>query len=91
MSLFGEEPFTATAVKSGVTVEVSEDESLLEALLNAGVSINYSCEGGTCGTCVTPIISGEVQHEDEYLTEEEQEEKMCPCVSRGIGHIELDI
>lgn len=91
MSLFGGEAFTARAIKSGITVEVGEDESLLEALLDAGIPMNYSCEGGVCGTCVVPLVSGEVEHEDEYLTEEEQEEKMCPCVSRGVGYIEIDV
>lgn len=90
MGLFDKEPFTATATKSGVMVEVSEDQSLLQALLDAGVAMKYSCEGGTCGTCVVPLISGEVEHEDEYLMPEEQATKIATCVSRGIGHIEIE-
>lgn len=90
MGLFDKEPFTATATKSGVTVEVGEDKSLLQALLDAGVDMKYSCEGGTCGTCVVPLVSGEVEHEDEYLTEEEQETRIACCVSRGKGHIEIE-
>src|SRR5699024_5807513 len=51
MSLFGE-PFTAKCLKSGITVEVGEGQSLLEALLDADIPMDYSCEGGVCGTCV---------------------------------------
>ncbi len=91
MSLFGGEPFTARAVKSSITVEVEEGQSLLQALLDAGIPMNYSCEGGVCGTCVVPLVSGEVEHEDEYLTEEEHDSKLCTCVSRGVGHIEIDV
>lgn len=66
VGLFDKEPFTATATKSNVTVEVGEDTSLLQALLDAGVPMKYSCEGGTCGTCVVPLVSGEVEYENEY-------------------------
>ena len=58
MSLFGE-PFTAKCLKSGITVEVAEGQSLLQALLDAGISMDYSCEGGVCGTCVVPLVSGD--------------------------------
>ncbi|MDO5645306.1 MAG: 2Fe-2S iron-sulfur cluster binding domain-containing protein [Dermabacter sp.] len=91
MSLFGGEPFTAKAVKSGITLNVDAGTSLLQALLDEGIAMNYSCEGGVCGTCVVPLLSGEVDHEDEVLTEEEQETKIITCVSRGIGEIEIDI
>ncbi|MFC0675562.1 2Fe-2S iron-sulfur cluster-binding protein [Brachybacterium hainanense] len=90
MSLFGE-PFTAKALKSGITVEVEEGQSLLQALLDAGISMDYSCEGGVCGTCVVPLVSGEVEHMDEFLMEDEQETQMITCVSRGVGEIEIDV
>ena len=90
MSLFGE-PFTATCRKSGITVEVAEGQSLLQALLDAGVSMDYSCEGGVCGTCVVPLISGEVEHLDEFLMDDEKEDQIITCVSRGEGEIEIDV
>lgn len=90
MSMFGE-PFTAKCLKSGVTVEVAEGQSLLQALLDAGISMDYSCEGGVCGTCVVPLVSGEVEHMDEFLMEDEQDSQMTTCVSRGIGEIEIDV
>lgn len=88
--MFGE-PFTAKCLKSGVTVEVAEGQSLLQALLDAGISMDYSCEGGVCGTCVVPLVSGEVEHLDEFLMEDERETQMTTCVSRGIGEIEIDV
>ncbi|WP_010533944.1 2Fe-2S iron-sulfur cluster-binding protein [Brachybacterium squillarum] len=90
MSLFGE-PFTAKCRKSDVTIEVAEGQSLLQALLDAGISMDYSCEGGVCGTCVVPLVEGEVEHMDEFLTEDEQESQLTTCVSRGIGEIEIDV
>ncbi|EYT50264.1 2Fe-2S iron-sulfur cluster-binding protein [Brachybacterium muris] len=90
MSLFGE-PFTAKCLKSGITVEVAEGQSLLQALLDAGISMDYSCEGGVCGTCMVPLVSGEVEHLDEFLMDDEKETNMITCVSRGEGEIEIDI
>ena len=90
MSLFGE-PFTAKCLKSGITVEVAEGQSLLQALLDAGISMDYSCEGGVCGSCVVPLVSGEVEHMDEFLMEDEHDTQMTTCVSRGVGEIEIDI
>lgn len=90
MSLFGES-FTAKCLRSGVTVEVAEGQSLLQSLLDAGIDMDYSCEGGVCGTCVVPVVSGQIDHLDEFLMEDEQEEQMTTCVSRGEGEIEIDV
>ena len=90
MSLCGE-PFTAKCLKSGVTVEVAEGQSLLQALLDAGINMDYSCEGGVCGTCVVPLVSGEVEHMDEFLMDDEHDTQMTTCVSRGVGEIEIDV
>ncbi|WP_345082524.1 2Fe-2S iron-sulfur cluster binding domain-containing protein [Brachybacterium paraconglomeratum] len=90
MSLFGE-PFTAKCLKSGITLEVGEDQSLLQVLLDADIPMDYSCEGGVCGTCVVPLVSGEVEHLDEYLMDDEHADQMITCVSRGEGEIVIDI
>ncbi|MCS6712302.1 2Fe-2S iron-sulfur cluster binding domain-containing protein [Brachybacterium sp. EF45031] len=90
MSLFGE-PFTVKTLKSGKTIEVAEGQTLLQALLDAGIPMDYSCEGGVCGTCVVPLVSGEVEHMDEFLMDDERETQMTTCVSRGIGTIEIDV
>lgn len=90
MSLFGES-FTAKCLKSGITVEVAEGQSLLQSLLDAGITMDYSCEGGVCGTCVVPLVSGEVEHLDEFLMDDEYDDNIITCVSRGEGEIEIDI
>lgn len=85
------EPFTAKCRKSGKTVEVDAEHTLLQALLDADISIDYSCEGGVCGTCVVPLLAGDVEHNDEFLMDDEREDQLTTCVSRGIGEIELDV
>jgi ferredoxin len=47
----------------------------------------YSCSEGTCGSCQTRVLAGEVIHRDAYLTPEEREAgtQMMICVSRSGG------
>lgn len=70
--------------KSGKTVQVPAGSSLLDALLNAGMTPNHSCRDGLCGACETKILSGEAEHHDSILTKEEQaaNKSMMICVSR---------
>lgn len=41
--------------------------SLLEALEDAGVDINYSCRTGVCAACRIKLISGEVHWRNQPI------------------------
>lgn len=79
--------FSATLAKSGVTIDVSPDQSLLEAAEAAGHSIPYLCRGGACGACESDVIAleGELIHTDDWLSDEDKaaNRKFMPCVSRA--------
>lgn len=81
------EPFTATFVRSGKTVAVPPELSLLEAAESAGISIPFLCRGGACGYCETEVlqVDGEIIHGDIWLSEEDKHlnRKIMPCVSRA--------
>lgn len=85
--------FTVTVASTGAEVAVGDDESVLVALERAGVLVDSSCEAGVCGTCVTRVLAGRVDHRDQYLTAAEQarHDQMCLCVSRGCGPLVLDL
>lgn len=70
---------------SGRTVTVTPDQTVLEAVEAAGVWVLSSCKEGTCGTCETQVIEGEVDHRDSLLTPEERaaNKTMYICVSRA--------
>ncbi|WZH38793.1 MAG: PDR/VanB family oxidoreductase [Microbacterium enclense] len=76
------EPFTATATRSGVTVEVPATRSLLESLQGAGVPLSGSCLRGVCGSCAVPVLDGAVEHRDS-LTVDDDARVMYACVSRA--------
>ncbi|MDP3885078.1 PDR/VanB family oxidoreductase [Hydrogenophaga sp.] len=83
----GGAPFEAVLKKSGRSVQVAEDESLLEAIERIGVAAPCLCRGGACGVCVTPLIEGEAEHRDHFLSPADQAagRLIMPCVSRSRG------
>lgn len=46
---------------SGREFLVDGNDSLLEAALRAGLSLDYGCSIGSCGKCKARVLSGEVQ------------------------------
>jgi len=39
-----------------------EDTTILEFAQKHGISISYGCTYGDCGTCLTDLLSGEVEY-----------------------------
>jgi ferredoxin len=79
------EPFEVELLLSAITITVPPERSILEIAEEAGVLALSSCRVGTCGTCETPIVEGEVDHRDSVLSPEEQDDNfaMMICVSRA--------
>lgn len=78
--------FTVQLARTGATLRVAADETLLSALNRAGAHAPYSCRQGFCGTCRTTVRGGTVDHRDTLLTEPEREAgTMLICVSRAVG------
>ncbi len=80
-------PFDVILARSGITVHVPAERSLLEAIEAAGVDAPYLCRGGACGECATVVqdVAGELIHNDHWLSDEEKAsgKKIMPCVSRA--------
>ncbi|MCK8673001.1 PDR/VanB family oxidoreductase [Rhodococcus sp. HM1] len=80
-----DQAFDVELRQSGRTITVDASETLLDAVLRAGVDVSFSCREGTCGTCETAVLDGVPDHRDSVLTEDEQAENDCMmiCVSRS--------
>jgi ferredoxin-NADP reductase len=76
--------FELVLQRSGLTLHVPTEESVLNVIRQAGVSVLASCLEGICGTCETEVVEGDVDHRDSVLNEEERatNEYMMVCVSR---------
>jgi len=79
------EPFEVELAASGITIEVPPEKSVLQAIEEEGVLVLSSCTEGTCGTCETVVLEGEVDHRDSILTpaERARNDLMFVCVSRA--------
>ncbi len=75
--------FTVRIASTGQEVPVSGDQSIADALEEAGVYVETSCRAGLCGTCKTRYLSGKVAHNDCILGEDERDEFLTTCVSRA--------
>ncbi|HEY0315654.1 MAG TPA: PDR/VanB family oxidoreductase [Sphingomonas sp.] len=64
--------YTLELAKSGKSIAVEEGETMLDALLSAGVDVGFACSEGICGTCRIEVIDGIPDHRDHFLTDEEK-------------------
>jgi len=90
----GDSAFEVVCRRSGVTVMVPPDKSIIDVLEENGVSVLSSCLEGVCGTCETAVLAGTPDHRDSLLTQEEREtnEYMMVCVGRALSdRLELDL
>lgn len=74
--------------KSGMTLQIGPERSILDAILDAGVHIEYSCMEGVCGSCKVEVLEGAPDHRDLVLSDEERtrQDTMLVCCSGSRGH-----
>ena len=76
------------------TFMAQENETILEAAIRAGVSINYGCSSGTCGLCQVRLISGtavEIKPREFVICEAEKlQGHVLACVSAVKNDVVID-
>jgi cytochrome P450/ferredoxin-NADP reductase len=79
------EAFEVELARSGLTLTIPVDRSILDVVEEAGAGVLSSCAEGTCGTCETAVLDGLPDHRDSVLTDEERRVGNCMmiCVSRS--------
>jgi ferredoxin-NADP reductase len=86
--------FWVELARSGEEYFIPPGRKVLEVLFDAGVDVDYSCELGICGECITNVISGIPVHHDAVLSEEEQatnEKVMICCCGCKTERLVLDM
>ncbi|WP_328560079.1 PDR/VanB family oxidoreductase [Streptomyces coelicoflavus] len=81
----GDGEFEVELHRSGRTLTVPGDSTVLAAVRAELPNTPYSCEQGWCGTCQQKVLEGEIDHRDELLTDSERGDSMLICVSRCRG------
>jgi vanillate monooxygenase ferredoxin subunit len=87
MSAASDPGFELVLHRSGRAIRVEATQTVVEALAAHGILVPVSCQQGVCGTCLTRVLQGEIDHQDFYLMPEEQEanDQFLPCCSRAKG------
>ncbi|MCP2170137.1 PDR/VanB family oxidoreductase [Goodfellowiella coeruleoviolacea] len=74
--------FDVVCVRSGQSVQVAPDETLLDALTHAGQPVPSGCREGVCGSCELTVLDGEPEHRDDIGA---PPGRMFACVSRALS------
>ncbi len=86
-----------TIQPSGHEFFVESNDTLLEAALRAGVSLNYGCSNGNCGECRARLVSGKVKkvHAHDYVLSQADKDSgvilLCSCAAVNDVVIEANV
>jgi ferredoxin len=81
-----------TFLKSDVTIDVAEDEYILEEAEDAGLRLPYDCRSGTCTTCMQKCLEGEVDQDLAFAISDEELENgyRLICIGSPLSDVTLD-
>lgn len=81
--------FRMVLAKRGIELSVEPHESALECLSRNGISHPCGCMAGSCGACEATVLSGQPDHMDSVLSDEERIEgkSMMLCCSRSLSEV----
>ena len=81
------------------SIEVGDEETILEAALAAGIDYPFGCQSGNCGSCKSRLLAGEVElteYSEFALTDEERDRgeilacSSLPLADCQVAWLELD-
>ena len=86
-------PFEVEIESTGAVHQIPAEQTILDVLREAGHDLPSACEEGICGTCITEVARGDLDHRDMVLDDDERAagDLMTICCSRGKGRIVLKL
>ena len=87
------EPFELLIEPMGWRVPVSADQPLMASARAAGVELPSSCRNGTCRSCISQLVAGEVIYRIEWpglSADEGRKGWILPCVAHPLSDVVID-
>lgn len=83
--------YRVTFTRSGKSVECLDSKTVLEAAQEAGLDPAFSCQGGTCQTCMVKV-QGDIDQEEALAIGPIEREKgyALICVGKPRGDLIVD-
>ena len=84
--------FSVTFMPQGWQFDAQSDRPLLLSAAASGITLPSSCRNGSCRTCISRLLSGQVQYRIEWpglSIEEKRDGYVLPCVAYPQGDLTL--
>jgi CDP-4-dehydro-6-deoxyglucose reductase len=87
--------YTVTLKPSGHTYPVPADTTLLQAALDAGLTLPYGCRDGACGACKGKVVEGLIDYgkaQEHALTPEDRDNGLALlCCAKPLSDVVLEV
>lgn len=79
-------------LQSGIEVEISGEQSILAAAQEAGISPDYSCLAGICGSCNSKLVNGKVHAPNAMAIDmDDGSGDFLPCCSYARSDLDVNL
>jgi ferredoxin len=82
--------FKVTVMPESLQFQADSDKTILQSCEAAHLHPLSSCRNGTCRTCISTLISGDIRYNIEWpglSAEEKQAGLMLPCCAHPLGDL----
>jgi ferredoxin-NADP reductase len=84
--------YNVNFLQSGIEVQISGDQTILAAAEEAGITVDYSCLAGICGSCNSELVNGEVHAPNAIAIDtEDSSGDFLPCCSYARSDLDVNL